>query len=57
MDDPLDAVAVHGAGGIIGLLAVPWFMYTGGALTFNILNLRVGKQICILLEVYCIVSH
>jgi len=31
LDDPLDAVAVHGAGGIIGLLAVPWFMYTGQA--------------------------
>ena len=41
MDDPLDAVAVHGAGGIIGLLAVPWFMYTGGALTFNILNYSI----------------
>ena len=29
LDDPLDAVAVHGAGGLIGLLSVPWFMYTG----------------------------
>ena len=44
MDDPLDAVAVHGAGGIIGLLAVPWFMYTGGALTFNILNYYAGQK-------------
>ena len=26
LDDPLDAVAVHGAGGIVGVLAVPWFM-------------------------------
>ena len=34
MDDPLDAVAVHGAGGIIGLLAVPWFMYTGFAVMY-----------------------
>jgi len=29
LDDPLDAVAVHGAGGLIGVLAVPWFMYVG----------------------------
>jgi len=29
LDDPLDAVAVHGAGGLIGLLCVPWFMYAG----------------------------
>ena len=27
MDDPLDAVAVHGGGGLVGLLSVPWFMY------------------------------
>ena len=26
LDDPLDAVAVHGAGGLIGILCVPWFM-------------------------------
>ena len=26
LDDPLDAVAVHGAGGLVGVLAVPWFM-------------------------------
>ena len=24
-----DAVAVHGAGGVVGLLSVPWFMYSG----------------------------
>ena len=41
MDDPLDAVAVHGAGGIIGLLAVPWFMYTGFAITVSILSVGV----------------
>ena len=29
LDDPLDAVAVHGAGGLVGLLSVPWFMYVG----------------------------
>ena len=29
LDDPLDAVAVHGAGGLIGLLSVPWFMFSG----------------------------
>jgi len=29
LDDPLDAVAVHGAGGVVGLLSVPWFMYSG----------------------------
>ena len=27
LDDPLDAVAVHGGGGLVGLLSVPWFMY------------------------------
>ena len=26
LDDPLDAVAVHGGGGVVGLLAVPFFM-------------------------------
>ena len=25
-DDPLDAVAVHGAGGLLGVLCVPFFM-------------------------------
>eukprot|EP00090_Calanus_glacialis_P008846 TRINITY_DN1716_c0_g1_i2.p1 TRINITY_DN1716_c0_g1~~TRINITY_DN1716_c0_g1_i2.p1 ORF type:complete len:555 (-),score=145.72 TRINITY_DN1716_c0_g1_i2:254-1918(-) len=29
LDDPLDAVAVHGAGGLVGILSVPWFMYVG----------------------------
>jgi len=29
LDDPLDAVGVHGGGGIAGLLCVPWFMYVG----------------------------
>ena len=29
LDDPLDAVAVHGAGGVVGILSVPWFMYAG----------------------------
>jgi len=29
LDDPLDAVAVHGGGGLVGLLCVPWFMYVG----------------------------
>ncbi|XP_023339891.1 putative ammonium transporter 1 [Eurytemora carolleeae] len=27
LDDPLDSVAVHGTGGVLGLLAVPFFMY------------------------------
>ena len=26
IDDPVDAIAVHGAGGIIGILSVPVFM-------------------------------
>jgi len=29
LDDPLDAVAVHGGGGVVGILSVPWFMYVG----------------------------
>jgi len=29
LDDPLDAVAVHGAGGLVGILSVPWFMSVG----------------------------
>ena len=29
LDDPVDAVAVHGGGGLVGILAVPWFMYVG----------------------------
>ena len=29
LDDPLDAVAVHGGGGLVGLLAVPVFMVVG----------------------------
>ena len=34
LDDPLDAVAVHGGGGVVGLLAVPFFMSV---------NLEVGS--------------
>ena len=26
IDDPVDAIAVHGAGGIVGILSVPIFM-------------------------------
>merc|ERR1712018_733929 len=30
LDDPLDAVAVHGGGGIVGVLLVPWFSILDG---------------------------
>ena len=30
LDDPLDAVAVHGGGGILGVLCVPFFSYGTG---------------------------
>ena len=29
LDDPLDAVGVHGAGGMVGILSVPIFMHVG----------------------------
>ena len=29
LDDPFDAVTVHGAGGLVGIISVPWFMYIG----------------------------
>ena len=29
LDDPLDAVAVHMGGGVVGLLAQPFFAYNG----------------------------
>ena len=29
LDDPLDAVAVHGGGGLWGLVCVPFFMSAG----------------------------
>ena len=29
MNSSSDAVAVHGAGGVVGLLSVPWLMYSG----------------------------
>jgi len=35
LDDPLDAVAVHGAGGLLGIIAVPFFMSA---------NLEVGSR-------------
>merc|ERR1711892_921707 len=35
LDDPLDAVAVHGAGGLVGILCVPWFM---------VANLEAGER-------------
>ena len=39
VDDPVDAIAVHGAGGIVGILAVPVFMEVTG-----IQILRDGKS-------------
>jgi len=30
LDDPLDAVAVHGGGGMVGVLLVPWFSIVDG---------------------------
>ena len=35
IDDPLDAVAVHGGGGIVGILAVPVFMNEGLLYGYN----------------------
>ena len=35
IDDPLDAIAVHGGGGIVGILAVPIFMNDGLLYGFN----------------------
>jgi len=32
LDDPLDAVAVHGGGGVVGILMVPFFEYENGIL-------------------------
>ena len=29
MDDPVDAVAIHGGGGLLGILAAPIFMENG----------------------------
>lgn len=36
VDDPVDAIAVHGAGGIVGILAVPVFMEV------------IGREICVM---------
>ena len=30
LDDPLDAVAVHGGGGVVGVLCAPFFSYQTG---------------------------
>ena len=38
IDDPVDAIAVHGAGGIVGILAVPVFMKVKLNRTFYIKN-------------------
>ena len=35
IDDPLDAIAVHGGGGIVGILAVPIFMNEGLIYGYN----------------------
>ena len=35
IDDPLDAIAVHGGGGIVGILAVPIFMNEGLLYGYN----------------------
>ena len=45
IDDPVDAIAVHGAGGIVGILSVPLFM--------EVINAKrdpSGKQIIELLR-------
>ena len=62
LDDPLDAVAVHGAGGLVGILSVPWFMYVGlengergifwdggSSFPWMVLAHNIGGVICIIL--------
>ena len=39
IDDPVDAIAVHGAGGIVGILAVPVFMEVITKEIFGVQNL------------------
>ena len=62
LDDPLDAVAVHGGGGIVGILAVPWLMYVGleegergifwdgdSSIPWLVLGYNIAGSICIML--------
>merc|ERR1719233_2308912 len=62
LDDPLDAVAVHGGGGIVGILSVPWFMYVGlevgergifwdgnSSTPWLVLGYNIAGSICIML--------
>ena len=38
IDDPLDAVAVHSGGGVLGVLATPFVIGTGGVLSVDSTN-------------------
>ena len=49
LDDPLDSVAVHGTGGVLGLLAVPFFMYA----TLDVRHIYIWDDIQVNLNWLC----